>query len=216
MGNFYVNVTLKGPTRSDIAAYLEQMGCKAFLTPEVDSVTTVCEEQCDSQDSAVISLFAGKLSEHFRCPAFAVLNHDDDLLAYILYDRGERKHAYTSSPRYFDGRQLGSDFDLPADQFPLEPEERDVDPELPAGGDPEALVQSFGESADPAEVARVLRTPSTGSSDKFVFAFERHEALLKALGLPAHALCFGYRYVSRGEFPLGVTRDDILAVGTSV
>ncbi len=216
MGNFYANVTLKGPSRLDIATYLEQLGCKAFLTPEVDSVTTVCEEQCDSQNGAVISRFTRKLSERFHCPALAILNHDDDILAYVQYDRGERHHAYNSSPWYFDGASLGGDFDLPADQFPPEPDERDVGPELPAGGDPEALVRSFGESADPAEVAWVLRTPSTGPGDKFVFAFERHEALLKALGLPVHALCFGYRYVSRGEFPLGVTRDDILAVGTSL
>jgi len=209
MGNFYVNVTLKGPDRSDIAEYLQRMGCKAYLTPAVDSVTTLCEEQCDSQDGTVISRITQDLSGYFHDAALAVVNHDDDVLAYVLYDKGERHHAYNSSPWYVDGAQLGGDFDLPEDQITSQSGDRNVGPELPAGGDAEALVRLLGNAANLAAVNQVL----SGGADAFAFAVERHEALLKALGLPDHALCFGYRYLSRGEAPPGMTEDSILKVG---
>lgn len=212
MGNFYVNVTLKGPERSDITEYLERIGCKAYLAPAADRITTLCEEQCDNQDTVLISRFIRELSEDFGCPALAAVNHADDILAYVLYDKGERRHAYNSKPWYFDGKPLGGDFDLPPDQIPPEPEDWDVDPELPAGGDAEALVELFGNAADVAEVDRVLHAPETDQSDEFVFAFERHEALLKALGLPDHAVCFGTRYLA-DRIPAQLEAEGILRIG---
>ena len=208
MGNFYVNVTLKGPDRLDIAEHLQQMGCNAYLLPAVDSVTTLCEEQCDHQNGAVVSQISRELSERLQCPALTVLNHDDDVLAYVLYDKGERRHAYNSAPWFFDGAPLGGDFDLPYDRASSQSARQDPGLESLASGDAEALVGLFGNAADLAEVTRVL----SGGTDVFVFAFERHEALLKALGLPNHAVGLGYTYLSQVESPDGLTEKNILKV----
>ncbi len=212
MGNFYVNVTVKGPDRSDIAKHLERIGCEAYLAPDRNEITTLCETQCDTQDTVLISEFVRELSAFFGCPALAVVNHGDDILAYVLYNNGERQDAYNSSPWYFDGEQLGGDFELPADQIPPEPQDWDVDPELPAGGDTAALVELFGNEADIAEVDRVLHTPETEESDEFVFAFERHTALLKALGYPDHPVVFGTRYL-RKQTPEQLAAEGIIKIG---
>lgn len=213
MGNFYESVTLKGPDQGAIAAYLEKDECRAFLTPTVGAVTTVASEQHGEQDTSALGPYAQRLSEHFRCPVLAVMNHDDDILAYALYDNGVRDHAYNSAPWYFDGEQLGGDFDLPEDQIPAEPKDWDTDPEYPAGGNAEALARLIGKDADVAEVERVLHTPESDDSDEFVFAFERHEALLKALGLPTCAVCYGVRYLT-GEDAGSVDMTDILKIGS--
>ena len=72
MGNFYVNVTLKGPGRHQIAAWLSESGCEAYLSPTVGGVTTVCEAVCDSQDDDHIRAFAAKISERLGCVVLAV------------------------------------------------------------------------------------------------------------------------------------------------
>lgn len=41
----------------------------------------------------------------------------------------------------------------------------------------------------------------TALRDEFVFAVERHSALLTALGLPTSAAGFGYAYLAEGDRP---------------
>ncbi len=197
MGNFYVNVTLKGPARDQIAAYLAGVGCEAYLSPTVDGVTMVCEAVCDSQNDDHIRAFAAKISERLACPALAVLNHDDDVLWYGLYAAGVLDHEYTSAPDFFETEFLDPDDDL---------ELEDDGVAIPEGGDAQALCAAFGPAADPAAVETILR--ALDNETGFVFAFERHEALAKALGLPAFTVCCGYRKLERGAFPPGYGEAD--------
>ncbi|MDJ0942032.1 MAG: hypothetical protein QNJ30_01090 [Kiloniellales bacterium] len=199
MGNFYVNVTLKGPGRDRIAAWLAEAGFDAYLSQTVGGLTTVCEAGCDSQDDDHIRAFAAKLSEQLGCPALAVLNHDDDLLWYGLYAAGVLDHEYNSAPDFFEGECLGLDDDLDLD---------DDGVSIPEGGDAQALCAAFGPAADPAEVEAILR--ALDDETGYVFAFERHEALAKALGLPDFTVCCGYRDLERGCFPRGYGEADFL------
>ncbi len=199
MGNFYVNITLKGPGRDQIVAGLTEAGCDAYLSPTVDGVTTICEAVCDSQDDDYIRAFAAKLSERLGCPALAVLNHDDDVLWYGLYAAGVLDHEYTSSPDFFEAEFLDPDDDLELD---------DDGVSIPEGGDAQALCAAFGPAADPAAVETILR--ALDDETGFVFAFERHEALAKALGLPAYTVCCGYRDLERGAFPPGYGEADFV------
>ena len=102
MGNFYVNVTLKGPGRDQIAAGLAEAGCDAYLSPTVDGVTTICEAVCDSQDDDHIRAFAAKRSERLSCPALAVLTGsirsfiDGTLRCFT--PTGLQKQLFTFSP----------------------------------------------------------------------------------------------------------------------
>lgn len=199
MGNFYVNVTLKGPGRDQIAAGLAEAGCDAYLSPTVDGVTTICEAVCDSQDDDHIRAFAAKLSERLSCPALAVLNHDDDVLWYGLYAAGVLDHEYTSAPDFFESEFLDPDDDLDLD---------DDGVSIPEGGDAQALCAAFGPAADPAAVETILRALDDESG--YVFAFARHEALAKALGLPSFTVCCGYRDLERGGFPPGYGEADFV------
>jgi hypothetical protein len=88
MGNFYTNITLRTAEPAAVAAVLRRGGRVAFVAPPHAGGTTVYDERCETQDPRVLSELTAALSDHFACPALAVLNHDDDILALALYDRG--------------------------------------------------------------------------------------------------------------------------------
>lgn len=190
MGNFYANVTLKGPDPREIAEYLKDKGCQAFISPTVDGVTTVYEARCDMQDVGHIKQFTADLSKHLNCPALAVLNHDDDVLAYWLYEKGEMDHHFDSDPTYFI---------MP----PAEPRIED----LAAVGDANVLIRTFGIPGDQAALEQALSRDSD-----YVFTSERHAEVLRALGLPGYAVATGFRYLENGEFPNGLDEQDFLRV----
>ncbi|HYJ48238.1 MAG TPA: hypothetical protein VEV81_16615, partial [Pyrinomonadaceae bacterium] len=102
MGNFYTNVTLRGPDQDSIAEHLTRQQRTAYVSPTVDHCTVVYDEECESQDTQVLEQLAAGLSERFGCPALAVLNHDDDILWYKLFEAGRLADEYDSAPAYFD------------------------------------------------------------------------------------------------------------------
>ena len=125
MGSFYTNFTLRGPSQQAVAALLA--GRSAIVTPEQNGYVVVYDEESDDQNHEVISELASQLSQAFRCPLLAVLNHDDDILWYQFYIKGELIDEYDSSPGYFDPS---------ADE-----------PDPPAGGDAQKLCNAFEASA---------------------------------------------------------------------
>jgi hypothetical protein len=193
MGNFYTNITLKGPLQDKVAGALAKMDRTAFVSPTVDGYTVIYDAECDDQDPRIISRLTGDLSRRLACPAIAFLNHDDDILWYQLYGNGELIDEYNSAPDYFDFEAKG-------------------EPSRPAGGDPDKLVQAFGISADTKALEKVLRTSSL-DEDGFVFAYERHQALVGLLGMPPFGVACGFNYVSQGELPEGLTEADLRRVG---
>ena len=115
----------------------------------------------------------------------AVLNHDDDILFYHLYERGAKTDEYCSTPGYFSGE------DSP-----------------PSGGDARKLCRAF-ESPNTDGVEAILHPTD---EDRPAFAVEQHDALTRALGAPDYAVGVGFTYVSRGELPGDLSDDDLLKV----
>lgn len=189
MGNFYVNVTVKGPTQGDLVAHLKTADCRAYLSPTVQGVTSVVSDLCDLMSGGDFMTFATELSKALGSPALAVMNHDDDILAYWLFKRGTLVHEYDSNPGYFSGEGGG-----------------------PSGGDAQGLCEALGCPGDAEAVERVLRRPGAEADDGFIFAYERHRALLDALGLPGHAVGLGWSYVEAGECPIGTSESDFIKV----
>ena len=191
MGNFYVNITLRGPKQEEIGTALKALGRTAIVSPSKNDFTTVYDAECDEQDTGAISAFTKELSFRLSCPGWSVMNHDDDILLYELYDKGELIDQYNSSPDYFS---------MEAD-----------DPSGPKGGNADALVRLMGNSGDAAEAENIIRI-SSFDEDGFVFAVERHQALADCLGLPSFTVGYGYNYVSGGEMPPEFEETDFLEV----
>jgi hypothetical protein len=182
MGNFYTNYSLRGVSQSAVAAALA--GRAAIVSPAVNNIVVVFDEQSDSQDTDVINALAAELSTKCKCPVLAAMNHDDDILWCNLFTGGKSTDEYNSCPGYFDD-SAGSD--------------------EPTGGDATKLAAAFC-VGDPAPIEKALRAPG----DDYTFAIERHTDLAAALGLPTFVVGGGYGYISEGELPEGLSEDDLV------
>jgi hypothetical protein len=180
MGNFYTNFTLKTSDAAGVVAALKGSR-SALVSPAVDGYVVVFDEASDQQDSAVIEKLGELLSQQQSCPVLAVLNHDDDILCYWLFDKGSQIDAYNSCPDYFGGG-AGSD----------------------RGGDAKKLCQILGTPQAEAAVKQIL------DGDEYVFAAERHAALVSALRLPDWTVGCGFNYMQGGEIPDGLSIDKLV------
>lgn len=187
MGHFYVNFTLKGPTRDAVAAALR--GREAFVASAKSGAVVVWDEESEEQDLGIVSAMAKRLSAKFACPVLAALNHDDDVLWLRLYEAGKLADTYDSTPGYFDG---------------------DADGSGPEGGDAARLCAAFW-GTDAARVEAILRRAGAGdedSDDAYVFEVERHLDLVRALGLPEYCAGTSFEDLDSGEYPSGTTSRD--------
>ncbi len=83
MGNFYTNITVYGPDHNKVVDAMR--GRKAAISPTVNDYTVIWDEECDEQGMNVLGALAQLLSSGLDGPAWAVLNHDDDILRYSLH-----------------------------------------------------------------------------------------------------------------------------------
>jgi hypothetical protein len=184
VGNFYVNYTTRGPERETVAKYLRSTKRRAFVSPTLDGMTAFFDKKSDSQDDAVIKELGKQASKDLGAPVLAVLNHDDDILAYWLFEAGELADEYNSCPGYFGG-----------------------DDETPAGGDAKKLCAAFGVGPKVKQVDKVLR------NEEYVFALDRHKDLAELLNQPWPYVCMGYGYIKEGSLAEGVSKKDLLEIG---
>ena len=178
MGNFYTSLTVRGADRDDVVQAMK--GRTAAISPTFGEYTVVWDEECEKQDQAIIERLSLQLSKQVSSPVLAVLNHDDDILWYILCSPEEKLDEYNSAPGYFEGNELP-----------------------PAGGNAHVLAKAIAVNASEENIRRVLQ------NTEYVFASERHSALLKALGMPM-AACTGYKYIAGGKLPPGVAGTDMV------
>jgi hypothetical protein len=143
-------------------------------------------DQATEQDQDGIQTLAAGLSRELRCPVLAMLNHDDDILWYQLHVDGRLSDHYDSSPGYFDAA---------------------AEPAAPAGSDAQKC-DAFNTGTMTA-IADILRK-SSYDDDGYVFAFERHHDLVRELGLPACAVGTAYESLERGEYPDGLSPQDVM------
>jgi hypothetical protein len=184
VGNFYVNYATRGPDREAVAKSLRSAERTAFVGPNVDGTTMFFDAESDMQNDEVIKDLGARTSKVLSAPILAVLNHDDDILAYWLFEAGQLVDEYNSCPGYFDGDDV-----------------------TPAGGDASRLCAAFGVASRAEQVDEVLR------SEDYVFAFERHSDLAELLKHPSDYVCLGYRYIEDGGIEERGTELDLLAIG---
>ncbi len=166
MGNFYVNHTVKTGDRDKVASVLRHNKLAAYVSPVRNGCVVVAEEQADSQATAPIVSLAKLLSIEVQAPVLAVLNHDDDALLLGLYVSGQEVTDYSSDP----------------DSIP-------EDKETSLAGKAAKLCAEFDASHAVETVTAIL---SSTWQTSYVFAYERHHALVEALGLSDCAVCYGF------------------------
>lgn len=185
MGNFYVNFSVKGAAPRQVADILERAGRRAIVTPSHGGYVVAYDEEADSQATRPILSVGSLLSREAGRPVLAVLNHDDDVLCYWLFEGGELADSYNSNPDAFDEEEGAPPWQV---------------------GDAEKLCASLVPAADPAAVEAILR-------GDYVFAVDRHEQFAEALGLPSWSVGFGYGYVADGELEDDMDVSQLIHVG---
>jgi hypothetical protein len=156
VGNFYVNYTTYGPDREAVAEFLRAAERTAFVSPTVEGTTMFFDAKSDRQNEQVIKDIGARASKDLSTPILAVINHDDDILFYLLFEAGQLVDEYNSCPGYFEGGDV-----------------------TPAGGDARRLCAAFGVAGKAEQVDEVLR------SEDYLFAFERNSDLAELLKHPS-------------------------------
>jgi hypothetical protein len=194
MGNWYTNVAVKGAQQSEVVATLEELGRRAYITPETSGWIVVYDQQTDEFDLGTLESLALTLSTRLSCTALASCNADDDVLWLALYENGSLSTRYASSRKAFeDGAE-----------FPNLPETAQV------------LSRVFEKPAAKDQVLRVLRKAHgilgllslyLKIRIAYVLEVQRHLELTNLLGMPRAAVGLGYTYVNKGETPEGMNRE---------
>ncbi len=102
MGNWYTNVSVKGAQQSDVVAVLEELGRRAYVTPETLGWVVVYDQQTDEFDLGILESLSLTLSTRLTCTALASCNADDDVLWLALYENGSLSTRYASSRKAFE------------------------------------------------------------------------------------------------------------------
>lgn len=98
MGNWYKNITTRGPSQAEVITALLRLGRRAYVTPTRDGITVVFDHGSDlSGDPAELGDLALSLSADLSCPSLAAAVFADDVLLLGLYDRGKQIGEYNST-----------------------------------------------------------------------------------------------------------------------
>jgi len=194
MGNWYTNVAVKGAQQADVVAVLEELGRRAYVTPETSGWIVVYDQQTDDFDLSILESLAPTLSTRLSCTALASCNADDDVLWLALYENGILSTRYASSRKEFED---GGEF----------PDLKDT---------AQVLARVFEKPAAKNLVLSLLRK-SHGALGllslllkirvAYIVEVQRHLDLSNLLGMPRAAVGLGYTYVNKGETPEGMDRE---------
>lgn len=165
MGNKYANILVKATDPQGIARFLNDMERHAYILPPKKGYILVCEEACEMFDMEVMSEITQKLTSRCACPAVGLMNFDDDILWYRVYNQGQLVDEYCDDPAT-PGNE-GNHVD-----------ERHA----------ESICQAFGQGGKQKQVAEIL----SASGEIYFSQSARHMALGKALGWPTDYLQFSY------------------------
>jgi len=190
MGNFYVNFSVKSTDQAAVIAALDQARRTAFVSPVIDNYVVVFDRDADEQALEPILTVGALLSQSTGAPVFAVLNHDDDVLLYWLFEHGALTDEYNSDPAY------GGD-----DEF--------VDQATPTSADLERVCYVLDVPEAIAAVRNILYDTD------YLFVLEQHQALVVLLGLPLCSVGFGFNYIDSDRADLGgwFSSSDLVRIG---
>ena len=181
MGKFYVNFSIQSTDQQQIVSILQNAGRLAIVSPAQSGYVVVYDEESDSQALPPIVQVGELLSKLVNAPTIAVLNHDDRILRYWLFEKGAIVDAYDSRPDYFNKFFL----DLNEED---DDEMKDIDTTQISR--PEKLKDCLKSNLDLAKTKKILR-------NKYPSETTRHRTLATELGLPDWSVGVGYYDVGK-------------------
>ena len=182
MGNFYGNITLQTADTDAVVKTLGDLGRDAYVAPASEYTVVYDEHELSEKETRKI---LAALTERLSCAGLAVAVVDDDVLGYLLGDRGKVVDEYDSNPGL-----------------------RDTGMDPPSGGDVARLCAAFGLAGKEDEVRAILQNTDVA------LEVHRHEALVEALGFPGAAVGMGFTYLAQGEAEdAGIT--ELITVGNA-
>jgi len=181
MGKFYVNFSVKSSDQQQVVDVLRDAGRVSIVSPPQLGYVIVYDEETDRQALSSIVLIGNLLSQSLNVPVIAVLNHDDRILRYWLFEKGAIVDAYDSRPDYFNKFFL----DLNEED---DDEMKDIDTTQISR--PEKLKDCLKSNIDLAKVKKILR-------NKYPSEISRHQIFVTELGLPNWSVGVGYYDVGK-------------------
>ncbi len=195
MGRFYANLTLRTTNHAAVLEIARSTGRPSFVSAERRGSIVLFDGGEESDDPEFVHAQAELYSGSLDCAALGVINHDDSVLMYALYDRGELCDEYISSPEYFE-----------------------LDEETAAlveqGGDARMLARTLGPPDVTDSVERLLRLSATDEGG-FEFEADRHAALVDVLGLNPLAVGTGFDELSEAAYPEGSSPPDFVELASA-
>ena len=196
MGNWYTNICVKGAEQAKVVAALDELGRRAYVTPDMGGWIIVYDQESDKFDLNELESLALTLSTRLQCTALASFNADDDVLWLGIYEGGKLTTRYASQKNQFED----------GGEFPLVPEVAEV------------LCRIFGVPEKNQQVRKILRRPhgilgllSLLLKVRIAYVVEvlRHGDLAETLGIPMASVGLGYEYINRGETPEGLSHGNL-------
>lgn len=181
MGAFYANITVATADTQAVIQTVRDLERDAYVAPADDGFTVVYDSEEQSEPDTILLLET--LTRRFDCAALAVCIADDDIMFYLLADRGRILEEYNSNPDYDGGGE---------------------DP--PSGGDAKLLCATFRVPERETDVHRILHAYDP------MFESQRHMLLAREMGLPSITVSLGYSYIAQGEAP-GDLVPKLVAIG---
>ena len=196
MGNWYTNICVKGAEQAKVVAALDELGRRAYVTPDMGGWIIVYDQESDKFDLNELESLALTLSTRLQCTALASFNADDDVLWLGIYEGGKLTTRYASQKSQFED----------GGEFPLVPEVAEV------------LCRIFEVPEKNQQVRKILRRPhgilgllSLLLKVRIAYVVEvlRHGDLAETLGIPMASVGLGYEYINRGETPEGLSHGNL-------
>jgi len=170
MGAFYANITVATSDTDAVAQSVRDLHRDAYVAPGDNRFTVVYDSEEMSEPDTILLLQT--LTKRFDCAAIAVCIADDDVMFYLLADRGRILEEYNSNPDYNGSGEAP-----------------------PSGGDAKLLCATFRVPEREADVHRILHAYDS------MFESQRHMLLAREMGFPETSVSLGYTYIAQGEAP---------------
>jgi hypothetical protein len=100
----------------DVVAALDELGRRAYLTPDLGGWIVIYDQESDKFDLNELESLALTISARLACTTLATFNADDDVLWLGIYENGKLSTRYASAQKHFEDCR----------EFPLIPEVTEV------------------------------------------------------------------------------------------